>query len=181
MKIRAILATVLLAPFAWAVEPATRPDAAAPVPVAAVWHEISYPPPGVTDLTKLIVGIWSDGSVVTGNDHERGGPPYTSRKIDPKEVEELMTDLDAMKFFTDEEFKKHPNRYPPDASYTAVAAVSGDKKQRISMWRAPTTQPADADHFVTQFVKARKLIEQLGGEKGDPLETIDQRVFRLAR
>jgi hypothetical protein len=182
MNVRLLLATVLLGSVtSHAAAPATTQSAKEPTPVAAVWLEPGYPPPGASVASRLIVGVWSDGTVVTGSDPARGGAPYTSRKIDAKRVDQLLADLDAMQFFTDEELKNHPNRYPPDASYTAVAAVAGDKRQRIAMWRPPTTQPADADHFVTQFIKARKLIERLSETKGEPVEKIDERVFRLGR
>lgn len=160
-------------------EPATQP--ATSRPVAAVWYEISYPRPGETLTRRLITGVWSDGTVVTSGDREHGGPPYTARKVDAASVKKLADDLDKMKFFSDEELNRHPNRYPPDASYTAVAAAVGDKRQRLALWRAPTTQPADADHFMKQFIAARTLINQLGDEKGEPVEKIDESVFSLGR
>ena len=152
-----------------------------PTPVAAVTYIISYPRPGETLTNRLITGVWSDGTVVTSAYRETGGPPYTSRKVDAEKIKQLAADLDALKFFTDEELKKQPNRYPPDASYTAVAAAFADKHQRLALWRAPTTQPADADRFVQIFVKARALIDKLGEAKGEPVEKIDERIFDVGR
>jgi hypothetical protein len=153
-----------------------------PVPVAAVTFIVSYPRPDEKIPRRLITGVWSDGTVVTSANRQTGGPPYTSRKVDPTEVKKLGADLDALKFYTDEELKKQPNRYPPDASYTAVAATFGEKRQRLALWRAPTTQPADADRFVQVFIKARALINRLGeGEKGELVETIDEKIFAVGR
>jgi hypothetical protein len=152
-----------------------------PTPVAAVTFIISYPRPGETQPNRLVTGVWSDGTVVTSSNHETGGPPYTSRKVEPAKVKQLAADLDALKFFTDEELNKQPNRYPPDASYTAVAAAIADKRQRLALWRAPTTQPADADRFVQIFMKARAVIDKLGEEKGEPVEKIDERIFHVGQ
>ena len=42
----------------------------------------------------------------------------------------------------------------------------------------PRAQPADADHFVIQFVKARKLIEQLGDARAG-VRALQQRAVRF--
>ena len=153
-----------------------------PKPVAAVTFTISYPRPGETlPANRLITGVWSDGTVITSANRETGGAPYTSRKVDPAQVKKLAADLDAIEFFTDEELNKQPNRYPPDASYTAVAAAFADKRQRLALWRAPTTQPAEADRFVQIFIRARALIDKLGEEKGEPVEKVDDEIFRVGR
>jgi hypothetical protein len=154
-----------------------------PTPVAAVTFIISYPRPGETLPRRLITGVWSDGTVITSGNRDTGGPPYTSRKIDPARIKQLAADLDALKFYTDEQLNRQPNRYPPDASYTAVAASFGEKRQRLALWRAPATQPADADHFVKIFLKARALIDQLaeGAETGQAVETFDEKIFDVGR
>jgi hypothetical protein len=174
-----ILTLLFACGFANSTAPApTEPEP--PKPVAAVTYVISYPTPNEKLPRRLITGVWSDGTVVTSGNRETGGPPYTSRKIDPAKVKSLAADLDALKFFTDEELKKQPNRYPPDASYTAVgAAFAPDKVQRLALWRAPTTQPANADRFVQVFIKARALINKFGEEKGKPVETIDEGIFNV--
>ena len=154
-----------------------------PTPVAAVTFIISYPRPGEELPRRLITGVWSDGTVITSTNRQTGGPPYTARKVDPAKIKKLAADLDALKFFTDEELNKQPNRYPPDASYTAVAATFAEKRQRLALWRAPTTQPAEADRFVQVFMKARALINQLGeaSDKGEAVETIDEKIFDVGR
>ena len=152
-----------------------------PTPVAAVAYITGYPPPGSKLTNGLITGVWSDGTVITSANREIGGPPYTSRKLDAARLKQLAADLDALKFFTDEEINKQPYHYPPDASYTVVGASFADKRQRIGLWRAPTTQPADADHFVQVFMKARELINKLGDSdaKGEPVDEIDKAIFNV--
>ena len=182
--IRSTFLVVLLSACGFACLTSAAPaDAEKPTPVAAVTFIISYPRPGEELPRRLITGVWSDGTVIASGNRETGGPPYRVRKVDPAQVKKLAADLDALQFFTDEELNKQPNRYPPDASYTAVAATFGDKRQRLALWRAPTTQPADADRFVQLFIKARALINQLGesGEKGEPVETIDEKIFDVGR
>jgi hypothetical protein len=181
MNVRLLLAMILLgSATSHAAVPATTQAVNDPTPVAAVWHEVGYPPPGVTEMHRLVVGVWSDGTVVTSADPARGGRPYTVRKVDSKQVDHLVAGLIAIGFFDDESLKNEPAR-PPDAGYTAVAAVAGDKHQRVALWRPPTTQPAEGDHYAAQFLKARKLIEQLAEGKGEPIDKIDERVFRLGR
>jgi hypothetical protein len=175
-----MLAAVLLGSLtARAAEPASQP-ATQPTPVAAVWTEVGYPPPGVTEYRRLIVGVWSDGTVVTSDNRQRGGKPYRSFKTDAKQVRHLLAGLSAIDFFTDDRLAKEPPR-PPDAGLTAVAATDGERSRRLALWRAPTTRPAEADHYLERFVEARKRIEQFAGGTGEPVEKIDERVFRLGR
>jgi len=178
MMIRALILLALLPACGFA-NAAAEPEK--PTPVAAVAHMTGYPPPGSKLTDGLITGVWSDGTVVTSSNRETGGPPYTSRKVDPARLKKLAADLDALKFFTDAEINKQPSRYPPDASHTAVGAAFDDKRQRLALWRAPTTQPADADRFVQVFIKAREFINKLGAEQGEPVEEIDNAIFRVGQ
>ena len=177
----AIRATVLVLLLSACALASPAPDDR-PKPVAAVIFTISYPRPGETlPPNRLITGVWSDGTVITSANRETGGAPYTSRKVEPAQVKKLAADLDDLKFFTDEKLNKQPNRYPPDSSYTAVAAAFAEKRQRLALWRAPATQPADADRFVQIFVKARALIDKLGDAKGEPVEKVDDEIFSVGR
>jgi hypothetical protein len=163
-----------------AAEPSTRPQPATrPVPVAAIWFERGYPPPGYSgEMRKLIVGLWSDGTIVWSAAEDGSGKPYQSAKLDPAAVAKLIKDLDEIQFFTDEQVNHHRNRYPPDAGHTVLAAESGpDKQQRLALWRDPP-----ADRFGEVWTAAKKRIEQLRpAEKGEPLEQLDESVFRLGR
>src|SRR5690242_11596569 len=117
-------------------QPASRPAAAEPQPVVAVYLEIGYPPPGVTEYKQLIAGFWSDGTVVwtTNAGRTHAGRPYRTATIDPAEVERLLKELDAIHFFDDPELSK-ARPVPVDASRRVMCACFGEKQQRISTWR----------------------------------------------
>src|SRR5215211_6076950 len=76
-------------------QPSTRATAPATTrptgPVAAVWYDIGYPPPGVVlnESRRLIVGIWGDGRVVWSDDRVKGGGPYRTARVAPQRVERL--------------------------------------------------------------------------------------------
>ena len=169
---------------AWAAEPdvapATKPATTRPVPVIAIWHEGGMPLPGTPheDWRRLVIGIWSDGTIVWSGAGDGAGRPYQTTRLEPAAVEKLVRDLDELKFFTDAEVNHHRNRFPPDAGHLVIAAEAGPvKQQRLSLWRDPP-----ADRFGEVWTAARKLIEQLKPEKqGEPVEQLDESVFRLGR
>jgi hypothetical protein len=170
---RILMVLLLASAIASAAEPTTRP-----APVAAIWFESGYPVPGKRDdeTRKLIVGVWGDGTSVWSVAETGMGKPYKTARLDPAAVEKLVKDLDAIGFFGDEEVNHHRNRYPPDAGHTVMAAESGEKKQRLALWRDPPK-----DRFGEVWTKARKLIEELRPAEGKPVEELDQRVFQLGR
>src|SRR4029450_835761 len=57
--------------------PATQASNQPPLPtgpVAAIWYDVGYPPPGFTgEMNKLIVGVWGDGTIVWSDDRAGGG------------------------------------------------------------------------------------------------------------
>ena len=170
---RTLMVLLLACGFARAAEPATRP-----VPVAAIWLETGYPIPGQREdeWRKLIIGIWSDGTIVWSAADAGSGKPYLTAKLDRADIEKLLKDLDAIGFFDDAEVNRHRNRYPPDAAHTVIAAESGEKKQRLALWRDPPK-----DRFGEVWTEARKRLEALRPSEGKAVETIDQGIFHLAR
>ena len=170
---RMLMVLLLACGFARAAEPTTRP-----VPVAAIWHESGYPVPGQRqdEWRKLLIGLWSDGTVVWSAADAGAGKPYQTAKLEPAAVDKLLKDLDAIGFFDDAEVNRHRNRYPPDAGHTVIAAESGEKKQRLALWRDPPK-----DRFGEVWTKARQRLESLRPAEGRPLEELDQRIFHLAR
>jgi hypothetical protein len=179
---RILLLSVLIACAATrAAEPGattTTTQPAPPEPVAAVTFIGGY---RVRSPRNLITGVWSDGTVIASADRETGGPPYHAAKVEPERVTALLKALDALKFFTDPDLRARANRYPPDASHTGVGAVFGEQRQRLALWRAPATQPADADKFLQVFLHARRLIDDLAPAEGKPVNEVDPRVYDLGR
>ena len=160
--------------------PASRPAASASLPVVSLYLDIGYPPPGVTEYQQVIAGFWSDGTVVwttnTGRTH--AGRPYRTAKIDPAEVDKLLKELDAIHFFDDPELAKS-RPVPVDASQRVMSARFGEKQQRISTWREPTTQPAD--RFEEIWSEARRLISARVPKDGVAIEKLDERIFDIGR
>jgi hypothetical protein len=187
-------------PTTTAVRESSSTQPAAPSPVAAIWYERSYPPPGVTEPQTLIAGIWSDGTVVWSKNLKTGGKPYVTAKIDPSQVEKLIRDLDAAGFFA---IERQVN-FGPDASYTVIAADGGDKRQWVGSWHDPrpanpsvvvtergmsVVQPGQAPpepsrqyaQFVQTWAKSRELIEAIIPPQGEEKEMIHDAVFGLGK
>lgn len=178
-------------------EPATR---AAPQPVAAIWYERSHPKTGETDARTLIVGVWSDGTVVWSDDRATGGKPYRVGRVDPRRIERLLSDLKPAGFFRE----KRTVNFGPDASYTVLAAQHGEDRQWIGSWHEPAREggksvvtergivsvqpgekPPEPSPEYQQFLKtwsdARRLVEGVVPAQGELLEALDARVFELGR
>ena len=153
--------------------PSSQP---AVTPCAAVWFEMGYPPPGVTEMQHLYVGVWSDGTIVWSAGRKE---PYMTAKVEPARVEKLLKDLDDMQFFDDAEVNRQRHHLPPDAGSTNVAAKSGWKSQRLRSWQDPPN--SDRPRFNAVFVEAEKLIRAIVPEKGEEVQKIDERVYRLGR
>jgi hypothetical protein len=153
-------------------------------PVAALWHAVGYPPPDYKGpMRGLIIGVWSDGTIVWSDNRKTGGPPYLTAAVAPERVQKLLTDLADAGFF-DETYE---NYYPPDASHTVLAADSGTRRKRLATWMdlvrpataagdKPEPRPHEA-HFEQVWTPSRRLIEQVVPSKGQPVETIDEAIF----
>ena len=203
MNLRPALVTVLLASPVLAAEPAMQP--AKPVPVAAVWYEqsgMTIPRPGEKfEPHRLIVGVWSDGTVVWSDNRRKGGNPYWAGRIPPDLVARLLASLETVGFFDPSKI----SGFGPDASITVIAAQADQKRQWMGSWHdPPTTRPravfsehgisavapgeprpkpsADYQRFLETWAESRRLIESVVPEKsGRPLETLDERVFKTGR
>jgi hypothetical protein len=181
--------------------PTSQPSTLPPGPVAAVWFDVGYPPPGFTgEMQRLIVAVWGDGRVVWSDDRGRGGKPYHEGKVDPPKVEKLLADLEAAGLFTE----PREVNFGPDASYTVVAADSGSKRKWLGSWHEPrpqnpnividergmgVTQPGQPPrqpspeyaHFLAVWKQSRALIEGVIPAQGEAIETLDPAVFHLGR
>ena len=189
-----------------AAAPASQPTTApASPPVAAVWYEPSgtrvLAPGEPLEIHRLIVGIWSDGTVVWSDDRRTGGKPYWIGRIPAELVEKLAASLKTVGFFEPTKV----SGFGPDASITVIAAQVGDQRQRMGSWHdPPTTRPravfsehgisavppgeprpkpsADYQRFVEVWAESRRLIESVVPERsGQPLDTLDEKIFRLGR
>jgi hypothetical protein len=156
---------------------------AAARPIAAIWFVdgmvLPPPPPALAESQKLLVGVWSDGTVVwSKNDQARGGRPYQSAHITPAEVETLKNDLVAMHFFDDPEVKKQPYLVPPDAGHIEIGAGFDDNVMLIATWREP---PDGNASFQKLYAAAKKRLLATIPAEGKPVEKIDERVFRIGQ
>jgi hypothetical protein len=187
-----------------ATRPATTTTASAKAPatrpVAAVWYEMSYPPPGETEPRRLIVGVWADGTVVWSDNRRTGGAPYRAGQIDRPRVGQLLRELKQAGFFAE---TRHVD-FGPDASYTVLAASDGTDAQWLGSWHEPA--PANANVVVTEqgigvvepgrprpepspeykrflntWAAARKAIEATVPREGRAVERVDPRTFELGR
>jgi len=180
----------------------TAPAVAPTGPVAAIWFELGYPPPGAvaSEKRRLIVGVWADGRVVWSDDRGKGGAPYREGQIEPRRVDELLRAIEAADFFNE----KRTAFYGPDASHTVLAARNGEKKQQIGSWHEPAStrsnlvidergmhslQPGEARPapsaqyatFLREWSATRKLIEGVVPAEGEPLQSLDPSVFEVGR
>jgi hypothetical protein len=183
-------------------QPATAPS---PAPVAAVWYEPSgtrvVAPGEPLEIHRLIVGVWSDGTVVWSDNRRTGGKPYWTGRIPRELVEKLLASLTTVSFFEPSKI----SGFGPDASITVIAAQAGDRRQWMGSWHdPPTTRPraifsehgisaaapgeprpkpsADYQRFIEVWAESRRLIESVVPERsGQPIETVDEKVFRVGR
>jgi hypothetical protein len=188
--------------------PTTKPVNA---PVAAVWFDVGYPPPpkpgedvSQFEFRRLIVGVWSDGTVIWSDDRRTGGKPYYVGRIPPELVTRLLTSLNTVGLF-DVRFR------PPlivDSSSTVIAAETDAPRQRqqlASSHDPPTTRPlldvnehgmsaiapgeprparsAEFTRFMEVWAESRRLIESVVPEAhGKPMnEKLDKAVFDVGR
>ena len=179
---------------------ATAP-AATTRPVAAVWSQTSRPMPPDGESRRLIVGVWGDGTVVWSADRATGGKPYRAGRIEVQRVEQLLAQLKAAAFF--EEKRKY--NFGPDASHTVLAAEGGGQHQQLGSWHepawdsngrsvvtelgvvavAPGEKPPEPSpeyrKYLDVWAKSRRVIEAVIPQEGQPLKTLDARVFDLGR
>jgi len=189
-----------------AAAPASRPATApASAPVAGVWYEPSgmrvLAPGEPLEIHRLIVGVWSDGTVVWSDDRRTGGKPYWTGHIPHELVEKLLASLQTVGFFEPSKI----SGYGPDATITVIAAQTGERRQWMGSWHdPPTTRPraifsehgisavapgeprpkpsVDYQRFVEVWAESRRLIESVVPEKsGRPLETLDEKIFGVGR
>lgn len=170
-------------------------------PVAAVWFDVGYPPAGFDgEMNRLIVGVWGDGRIIWSDDRARGGKPYRMGRVDPDRVRKLLADLQSAGLFQE----PREVNFGPDASYTVVAAGSGEQRKWLGSWHEPKptnlgtvidqrgihhVNPGEArpepspdyTHFLGVWDRSRKLIEGMVPPSGEPLETVDPAVFKLGR
>ena len=182
---------------------ATRPSTA---PVAAVWYEISYPPPPKPgeELVprRLIVAVWPDGTVIWSDNRATGGKPYYIGRIPNELVTKLLASLKEVGLFD----LPGGARFGPDASYTVIAADADGKRQWLGSWHdPPTTRPRvhvgeggmsalapaqprpkhspEYARFLEVWSESRRLIESVVPERHGKLlnEKLDDRVFDVGR
>ena len=200
-----LLLTLLPAP-GFAAAPASQPATApAPAPVAGVWYQPSgtrvLAPGEPLEFHRLIVGIWSDGTVVWSDNRRTGGKPYWTGRVPRELVEKLLASLNMVGFFEPTKI----SGFGPDASITVIAAQAGDRRQWMGSWHdPPTTRPravfsehgisavapgeprskpsADYQHYVEVWAESRRLIESVVPEKnGRLLEAVDEKIFGVGR
>ena len=170
-------------------------------PVAAVWFDVGYPPPGFQgEMRRLIVGVWGDGQVVWSDDRARGGKPYRVGRIEPAKVAKLLADLEAGGLFEE----RREVYFGPDSSYTVIAAETSSKRKWLGSWHDPAPKNPNVvvdEHglsavapgqprpkpspeyarFLEVWKRSRELIESAIPTTGEPLETLDAAVFQVGR
>ena len=204
-RVIVVLLTVLSAQ-GFAAAPASQPATALAVaPVAGVWYEPSgmriLAPGEPLEIHRLIVGVWSDGTVVWSDNRRTGGKPYWTGRIPRELVEKLVASLTTVGFFEPTKI----SGFGPDATITVIAAQAGERRQWMGSWHdPPTTRPrlivnehgisavepgeprpkpsADYQRFTEVWAESRRLIESVVPEKsGRPIETVDEKIYDVGR
>src|SRR5687768_3151575 len=144
MPMRAVVVLLtLLSAQGFAAAPASQPATVpASAPVAAVWYEPSgtrvLAPGEPLEIHRLIVGVWSDGTVAWSDNRRTGGKPYWTGRIPRELVEKLLASLTTVGFFDPPKV----SGFGPDASITVIAAQAGERRQWMGSWHdPPTTRP----------------------------------------
>ena len=205
VRVIAVMLTVLSAQ-GFAAAPASQPTTApAVVPVAGVWYEPSgmriLAPGEPLEIHRLIVGVWSDGTVVWSDNRRTGGKPYWTGRIPRELVDKLLASLATVGFFEPTKI----SGFGPDATITVIAAQAGERRQWMGSWHdPPTTRPravfsehgisavepgeprpkpsADYQRFTEVWAESRRLIESVVPEKsGRPIETVDEKIYDVGR
>ena len=143
----------------------------------------------------LIVGVWSDGTIIWSSDRRRGGPPYSKGKIEIGRVEKLADDLNGTGFF---DLKRQVN-FGPDAAHTVIAAQARGARQWVGSWHDPaipgvvvteqgiviqgTASSASPQytHFLKVWADARAVVEGVIPATGDRTASVDAAVYKLGR
>lgn len=139
-------------------------------PAAAIWYD-SFEDMNDDELpTRLIVGIWSDGTIIWSSRRDVGGKPYSKAMIDPTRIDKLLRALESAGLFD----KSLLGKWAPDESHPVIAAeYLGQRKQLDVATRFAEDVPV--------WGIAQRLIEEIIPARGVPADSFDKSVFAVGR
>jgi hypothetical protein len=108
-----------------------------------------------TRVPALILAAWPDGHIVWSKDHQKGGPPYFSGRVDPVDVASVLSRLEHDGIFADKDLNV-PN-VGPDSRFTTLLIRSGKKELRMQSWHEPFEAGGET-------VAGRHGVSGLGGQ-----------------
>ena len=81
---------------------------------------------------RLVLAVWKDGHIVWSDDRLRGGAPYRAGQIDPKRLASLLSDLERIGLFGEEELAR--SYVGPDAAFTTILIHNGARRIAMRSW-----------------------------------------------
>jgi hypothetical protein len=103
-----------------------------PPSIAVFGEALGKRAPGSDSGSHLSVAIWPDGRIIWSRDRDRGGPPYLSGRIEPKQVQALLDRFDRESVFDARSFRH--SWFGPDSSFTTIWLQSGKQHTRLQSW-----------------------------------------------
>ena len=122
---------------------------------------------------SVIACIWPDGRVLWSRDHNEGGPPYLSGRIDPKRLAAFIADLDSRGIFT----RKLWFDLAVDASHHDVHIIDGSRRVAIRTSRDYYIKSGNLPERIADVSDAssafRKGLEELLPRQGQRLSDVE--------
>jgi hypothetical protein len=171
--------------------PTSRPsDRPTSTPVAAIWHDnrsSNRPPDPHEEVMRLVVAVWSDGTIVWSEHGRKGGRPYLTANVREARVKQLLSDLKEAGFFRE---LKRTRWFGPDSGYMVIAANDGSDCQRLASWHDGRESVTNQDGIhalrageklpppsTDAWEKGRELILIAIPKDGQSLDNVDMAVY----
>lgn len=106
---------------------------AEPTPAVAVFSEsLGLVTPGTDTSPRLSVAIWPDGRIIWSRDQTRGGPPFSSARVEPQQIQALLDRFERERVFDARSFRHV--WLGPDSSFTTIWLQSAVSHTRLQSW-----------------------------------------------
>ncbi len=84
------------------------------------------------EFPRLILAAWHDGHVVWSDDQLRGGPPYRTREVEPKVIEELFARFARDGMFSSS--RLNASYHGPWEAHTSILIKNAEREVLMSSW-----------------------------------------------
>ena len=126
----------------------------------------------------MIACIWPDGRAVWSRDRSKGGPPYFTGHIDPKQLTAFIAALDSKGIFA----RKVWYSVGVDASEHDINVLDGQRRVALAAtgyYTKHSKTPERITEVADAFAFLRQQIERLLPRQGQQLRSFDYELRRL--